>query len=274
MGNCIFCAGGRSNEHIIAQWLIRDAELDKHPLKIGFGAAQGGRYELVDDDLKIRKFLTTSVCETCNNGWMSRLENTAKQALTPLLQPNWPVLDIEPLEALLPFCRDLTLWMLKTAVTFGEKMSVRIPNYIKQDLPKGIIRPAVVLDLACSELSCPFLRMTNQWTVVVDGQQDVRQNPDSFRLTWQIRHLVLRVSYFPYTERLQLNPRYPVVLYPYPVFRIPPNYDDRRPSGLWVRKKRYVYSNVKQFEDETTYQKTCCLDPVRDAWLNPLYKPW
>jgi hypothetical protein len=114
--------------------------------------------------------------------------------------------------------------------------------------------------------------MTNQWTVVVDGETSLRQNQDSFRLTLQVRHLVLRVSYFPFTERLQLKPRYPVVLYP--VLRIPPNYDEQLASGIWVSRKRYVYANVKSFEDETTYRKTYSLDPVREKLLRPLSTPW
>jgi len=114
--------------------------------------------------------------------------------------------------------------------------------------------------------------MSNQWTVVVGDQIKMRKNEHSFRLTWQVRHLILRVSYFPHTERLQMKPRYPVPVYP--VFRIPPDFEDQLGSGLWLWKKRYVYRDVKQFEDETTYRKTEALEPLAVLWSNPVNSPW
>ena len=272
MSRCIFCEGGTSDEHILAQWLIRDCELDSQPIELGVGAEQGGRFEFITEKQPLRKFLLTSICVPCNTGWMSRLENTTKDALTPFLQLEWPLLDAEPLEALVPFCRDLTLWMLKTAVTFGTKMSVPIPQYVIRDLRHGIIYPGVVLDLACSELSGTYVAITKQWNVVVNGNESVRQNPDGFRLTWQIRHLILRVSYFPYTARLQLKPRYPVVLYP--IFKIVPPYESRSGSGIITYRKRYVYADVRQFEHETTYYKTAAPDPVLEGLNRSVAMPW
>ena len=102
MSNCVFCGGGTSKEHILARWLIRDCKLDNENALIGFGASQKDTFETVTEEQSLSKFLLTSVCRRCNNGWMSALENTAKRALTPLLQTDWPEPDTTPLLALHP----------------------------------------------------------------------------------------------------------------------------------------------------------------------------
>ena len=274
MKPCIFCGGGSSREHILAKWLIRDCDLENQRPHIGFGAMQNGRFETVSQEQKLSQFLLSSVCVQCNGGWMSRLENRAKQTLSPFLQPEWPELDLTMLEQLRPFRTELTMWLLKTAITFGEKMSVRVPGFIKSDLPGGKIHPGTSVDLACGETPALFVAMTRQWTVVVGDEMAMRQHPDSFRFTMQVRHLILRISYFPYTERLQRKPRYPVVIFP--GFRILEGSAQRSDSGILCIRKPYVYPDVKVFEDETTYRETQQLDPVADLQNthSKILPPW
>lgn len=272
MSNCIFCGGGRSEEHILGRWLIRDCKLEEENPRIGFGAEQAGQFETIMEKQRLSSFLLASVCQACNTRWMSALENKAKQALTPLLQAEWPVPDEVALLALRPACRDLTLWLLKTAVTFGEKMSVAVPESMKRELPKSIIRQGVFVDLACSEYSALWITMSRQWLVELNGKKEMRQHPESFRLTLQVRHLVLRVSYFPYTEPQQLKPRCPIVLYPR--FRIPAMVGTQSVSGLVFVQSAHVYPTVRVLEDETTYRVANGFDPVHELGGKKIIAPW
>jgi hypothetical protein len=164
----------------------------------------------------------------------------------------------------------LTLWLLKTAVVFGEKLGERVPVEIRKEIPHGIIRPGVFVDFACSESAdYLYVTMSNQWNVVLGGEVEMRQRSDSFRLTWQVRHLVLRVSYFAFTERQQRKPRYPIVVYP--KFRIPPPYQEETDSPIVRVRKSYVYPSVRQLEDETLYHEAPVVDPLLES---PIIPPW
>ena len=177
---------------------------------------------------------------------MSRLENVAQKLLSPLVGTEWPANEKTILQTLFLHSADLTLWLLKTAATLGEKMAMRVPQFVIEQLRLQRIPEWVYSDIAFSEQAGHRLVISNSWNVVKDGEVTVRKNEHSFRLTWQIRHLTLRVSHFPFTERHQLKPRYPVRVYP--KFMVPPDY-----ALDGVAKRSYAYQNVEQLERETTY---------------------
>jgi hypothetical protein len=73
------------------------------------------------------------------------------------------------------------------------------------------------------------------------------QVPDhSFRFVWQLRHLAMRVAYFPGCEKLMTRPRFPVRLRP--KFQIPP---DIQVGG--TLRPAYHYKTLEEVEHDTTH---------------------
>ena len=89
--------------------------------------------------------------------------------------------------------------------------------------------------------------MSRSWNCYKDETiANMRSGDRSFRFVWQLRHLALRVAYFPGCEKMMTRPRYPVRLYPR--FGISPDYDS---NGAAARS--YHYETLEQLEHETTY---------------------
>ncbi len=80
---CVFC-GSKSNltrEHVLPEWLT-EIGLDR-----GSSVHHSGPLNKVPRQWTSTPFRTTvkMVCATCNNGWLSALEGSAKPILTPLI---------------------------------------------------------------------------------------------------------------------------------------------------------------------------------------------
>lgn len=97
---CRFCnkLGPESIEDVLPEWYARELRADV----IAGGAAIvpptwfGGTFEVKPDEPGTptpdrpkqtpAMFLLSNVCDSCNGGWMSRLENAAKRTLMPLIR--------------------------------------------------------------------------------------------------------------------------------------------------------------------------------------------
>jgi hypothetical protein len=252
----MFCSGGTSKEHIVPKWMIRDCDLFQIPMKLAFGHQNSaGKFETITEEMSPYRFYTCEVCETCNNGWMSRLEQSAQKILAPLLEVPVPASENEFVRGLFTQSHLLTLWLLKTCATFGKKWAIHVPTWILEALPLKRIPPCVYADISIVDQCGFYLGMSRQWTVAIDDQLGTRENQDSFRLTWQINHLVLRLSHFPFAEKHQLKPRYPVCLYPR--FKVG---CDIIEEG--IAKRRYRYQTLEQLEHETVFVARKQMDPL------------
>jgi len=105
--DCPFCGnrGPRSKEHVWAQWmrsapgakeLLHDAKGNQISLEHGGLVKDAfGRYEAIDrDPSKVAELLphvTVWVCDSCNSGWMSQLEDNAKKLFAPYFVAGWPI---------------------------------------------------------------------------------------------------------------------------------------------------------------------------------------
>jgi hypothetical protein len=88
-GRCIFCGGlGLTKEHLWADWLRRylPRQMPRHTTRGAFV------HPHLEDQIAIERrsgdFYSRRVrcvCATCNNGWMSRLQSSAKPFLIPFL---------------------------------------------------------------------------------------------------------------------------------------------------------------------------------------------
>ena len=97
----MFCGGGQSKEHVISEWLRRDCDLSNTKFSMGFDRENAqGEMDSISQPQHLSTFYTMKVCETCNNGWMSQLENRIKSILHPFLQTTWPKNDTEQFRSL------------------------------------------------------------------------------------------------------------------------------------------------------------------------------
>lgn len=83
-GTCVFCGfnGRLTGEHVFGDWLTR-VGLDLEPVVHGAGPLNRSTRDLGISPPFRRT--VRNVCGPCNNGWMSRLEDTAKRVLRPLI---------------------------------------------------------------------------------------------------------------------------------------------------------------------------------------------
>jgi hypothetical protein len=106
--SCVFCGSTkkpRGQEHIFPHWLSK-LELPAEPTEYSVGLLNRvpRRFETKPFTTKV-----SSVCDSCNNGWMSKLESDARPLLTPL------VLN-EPHEMSSADQALVALWTTKTAL--------------------------------------------------------------------------------------------------------------------------------------------------------------
>ncbi|PZG02858.1 hypothetical protein C1I99_00750 [Micromonospora deserti] len=90
-----FCGepGWASREHVLAQWMrdvVGPLPMERTTYGSGFDTMDDGRaYASVGQTMKVSRNsllhqVTRTVCTACNNGWMSRLETSAKPFLKDL----------------------------------------------------------------------------------------------------------------------------------------------------------------------------------------------
>lgn len=133
----------RSKEHVLPQWLRKHtpglpAGSTTHATGLGL-SLDGRAYEPVEPITIHRKatVLTTftrSVCETCNNGWMSALETAAEPVFMSLVAASQhpPAVAMDRDRATI-----LARWAHKTALTH------ELANQRNSHAPRRIIHPAL-----------------------------------------------------------------------------------------------------------------------------------
>lgn len=150
---CAFCGepGRRSREHVLAQWM-RDV-LGPLPMQrtthgFGFGTLDDqSAYATVSPITKTSQNsllhqVTRTVCTTCNNGWMSHLEQQVRPLLTRLLTGSTTLIPSE-------MGAVLARWAIKTSWTselagLGDQNQDQtwLPALPRRDLAAGKALPA------------------------------------------------------------------------------------------------------------------------------------
>lgn len=123
MPACVFCGSDDTltKEHVFPEWVR--SYLQSEPGNTGThrrtvirdsGTTSHSR-PAAPATLTVR-----AVCADCNNGWMSRLESTAKPYLLPMIQGRKRAL-------FPPAQRAVATWAVKTALVAGSKFEPRLP---------------------------------------------------------------------------------------------------------------------------------------------------
>jgi hypothetical protein len=113
MPTCIFCDNPAGNrEHVWPRWILERTNLGGFRLKIA-----GGTEKL----LKNVELTVKTVCQSCNNGWMSTLEAEAMPILTEIFEDKTVVLNQEQQQT-------IARWLMKTAMVYDSIKGRNAPN--------------------------------------------------------------------------------------------------------------------------------------------------
>jgi hypothetical protein len=88
VSKCIFCGTGKlTKEHIWADWLKKyiPRTTIKHSLKKELIHAGGIEFNILEHNGDVHSRRIRCVCASCNNGWMSKIQNDVKPILIPML---------------------------------------------------------------------------------------------------------------------------------------------------------------------------------------------
>ena len=132
-GRCIFCGSGRlTKEHILPRWLQGvlpkkfaglSHSVTRLPYPDGSVLPLHSSYRPTRQGDPLVRTLRV-VCRTCNNGWMSKLQNIAKPSLLPLiLNADWSGLTIGDLKS-------IASWVAMTCAVneYADPPTVSIPQ--------------------------------------------------------------------------------------------------------------------------------------------------
>jgi hypothetical protein len=190
--SCIFCgaSGPLTNEHVIPLWL------QQYVGGYETGAVRGAHLSAIGTLLSERKASGNShklgtVCETCNNGWMSDLESSFK-ILLPRLQANMSPKLFSKAER-----RTIALWIVKTGIIVHYSSNYRIilPASVPRALSQGMTVPAGIKVFGGSVTSEKTIRwsQSNIGAAVIQRSdvQDYNWHQSTFVFVLSIRNIFI-----------------------------------------------------------------------------------
>ena len=224
---CIFCdSTSLTNEHIYPKWLFQTIKLDTQTFKpsnfdtiiasTDFSSTllkseqfSDGR-EIRYDDFKIKK-----ICGTCNNGWMSQLENLVKPIIEKLY--NKDMCDINSDEAY-----NLSLWAIIKIIIIGYAVEAKygFDLFIREMLKKNIIPEGFIVEFRKMDshiLSYHTGNISHPMITRIEREQIELALENFFAGALQIGKIGLRITYLKTSipvQRTQINERL-MLLYPY-----------------------------------------------------------
>lgn len=219
---CLFCpnpAGGNS-EHIIAKRLFRRMDARYFPIKVGH---QKGEKVTIGQTHTLNTYVSKTVCEPCNNGWMNRLETWFETNMGMLIEPTWPKFAPEFLKHALADNTSLALWALKTVIMINARAGKNLRSLVDQNtrdelyqqtVPEGLV--VEIGSVHAKDVRCQVSRAW--WTRNGAGPLAWQEHHKSFVGVIQLNHLVIRVLRAPGTRQdyRKLRGRRPLPCYPTP----------------------------------------------------------
>jgi len=121
--DCLACgptASRASNEHVFSKWPLKEFEPDASmPL---YRRLDDGTEKQTRKDVRLDSFRLKEVCDSCNNGWMSKLENDAKPAIVDLIRGRRELTSLTEEER-----KIVAGWAGKTAIVESRTIGAECP---------------------------------------------------------------------------------------------------------------------------------------------------
>lgn len=198
---CAFCKKERqkSNEHIWPQWLLdymafrKGTFVSKH-----LGSPPDGDV-LSKREQSMNSLVYGRVCETCNNGWMSKLENETSPLIKDAVRNGDDAEEWRPAD-----CKLVATWAFKTALVLNPASNYRqiVPEkhyadlYMQKEIPQYIVVEVNVLspkaDLHERQGQGFMFHGPPEW---VERQKAKRY--EGYNITLLMGRLAIRVTYWP-----------------------------------------------------------------------------
>jgi hypothetical protein len=198
---CIFCGDGRlTKEHVFGEWFRKLVNIDDPRPGSVTHHTPGNATEIDFEAVPVTRTARV-VCERCNNGWMSQLEERAAVILTPLLQGQSGRLSEEDLEL-------LAIWAFKTACVIdaaSPEAGANFPIDHRRRLYERRQLPA-----RCAVWMTTWPGTTTTWTAHWGMTVAVREDeelgePNTYGATFALGPIAFRVYA---TTQEPIDPRY------------------------------------------------------------------
>lgn len=201
---CLFCgadgASALSKEHVIPQWLLKHLKLPEDD-KLFQGEASSANDTLVESP-RIHSsfnFVQGHVCEECNNGWMSRLEATAKPILVPLIDRGRTIESLAEEEAEI-----VGKWTCKTAYMHSWAAPLKEPVQLDHLQPlRGddgkTVQGVIVVGMQADFKQPSSYLQTGHWPHLCKPEKKISdETPEAaYKIGLQFGQLYLLAAFWP-----------------------------------------------------------------------------
>jgi hypothetical protein len=187
-----------TNEHVNPRWLLQHLQLPADD-KLLQGVADVLTGELVAPP-RIHStfaFVQGRVCESCNSGWMSRLETAAQPLLISLIEERRSIPSLEEREAAL-----VGKWAAKTAYlhTWASplKWPVQLAHVQQLTGDAGMPSPGVGVFAMQADYRKPSgYYQSGTWLHIGGDASTARTSDTAYKVGLQYRKLYLLVAFWP-----------------------------------------------------------------------------
>ena len=187
-----FTEVARSREHILPGWLAEEIRQPELSLKQYLHDEDKTENELLRDH-DLGSFVIKNVCTSCNNGWMSRLEERAKPLLLELMNMQTGLMELSAEQR-----TTLSAWAIKTAfmIASAQQSITDLPWHLFSQLGEEPQRVPTECFVVASQL--PSLPKGFLYACPSDASPDSGR-PVQVRIAFSIDHLhfVVVIPQFP-----------------------------------------------------------------------------
>ncbi|MHB8076919.1 hypothetical protein [Desulfosporosinus fructosivorans] len=192
---CVFCSNTNlSNEHIFAQWLLKELGILEKDVTMTHASFVGIPFS--NRKHPFSKLVNGLVCEKCNNGWMSQLEEECKHHIINLMNLNEFKEELKFLEE---HHEKVAKWAFKNVILLNSATNYRqlVPAEHYISLYEGSIPDGVFIDLAfCKKDPTIEWRQTPGGLVIKDKSLPIRLAASGYTITFQIKNLLMKVVFY------------------------------------------------------------------------------
>jgi len=203
MRTCLACdsplGANRTNEHIIADWLLQELGMSEEKLTQVVADSVTGEMKDARPKHPMDAFREGRVCGQCNWGWMSQLESQVRLILPDLMNGKRSVTAVSTEESLV-----IARWMLKTAVVlshasgFDEPLPQAHLQFLKNN--PTLLPTQIGVFGATQRATRDFgYLQRNHWVNVEEPSAKVLKTlvGKEYKLSIELRNLFLMAAYLP-----------------------------------------------------------------------------